>query len=58
MGALENLFALLEVDELLGQDVHVAAEADAFVDRGDGGAVAALADELIALQELGRHLFA
>ncbi len=31
MRALEDLYPLLQVDELLGQDVHMAAEADAFL---------------------------
>ena len=58
MGALENLFPLLQVDELLGENVHVAAEADAFLHRGDGGAVAPLADELIPFQERRRYSLA
>ena len=58
MGALEDLFPLLQVDKLLGENVHVASEADAVLHRGDGGAVAALADKLIPFQERRRYSLA
>ena len=51
MGTLEDFLPFLQVDELLGQDVHVAAKADPLAHLGNGGAVVALADEFIAFEE-------
>ena len=58
MGALEDLLPFLQVNELLGQDVHVAPQADPLMHRGDGRAVAAQADEFVALQEGRGHALA
>ena len=55
VGALDEILPFLQVDKLLGKDVHMASQADPFLDLRDGAAVAALADEIIALQQRGRQ---